>query len=463
VTSNFYAQLLVAYALVIAVLAARAFLFRSEYLGKIWLSPLYTYWDPRFSWRLVPAAAAAAAATALLLWAVRARKHWAIPVGAFVNVAAVSLGPAFGRTYPLLALNRYLLNMRAVFDVPDVFADYVGAMENLSSLGRTRPGLTFWSLGLVDRLFESDIYAILLVYAAVAAAGVWVLYAAARVLAGREEALLAAALFACSPSLLFFGAGPVGLYCFLGAALLALGLKAAASETPWRWAAAAGVVLAVALLTYFPLGIYIAVFATFAVAAAVSGQRRTRALFVWLLSPAVAAAALAAFQFATGYDHVAVFKKACAANQELPSAGTNLLVVIGGLFGRDAGGASKAAARPYWFYAFGNLLTAFVAVGIPAGVLYIREIFRIIKRREVRRSFYGAATVGFLAVFLVFNFSGLVLGEVERVWLFLYPAFFVAAGVALAGISRGQRGHMLVAGVFVLTIIQSFAYKIFLF
>ncbi|HUV87268.1 MAG TPA: glycosyltransferase family 39 protein [bacterium] len=461
--SGFCVHLVVAYALVAAVLAARAFLFRSEYLGKIWLSPLFTYWDPRFSWRLLPAAAAVAGGTALLVWGVRARKHWVLPLGAFVNVAAISLGPAFGRTYPLLALNRYLLNMRAVFDVPNVFAGYVEAMKNLSSLGRTRPGLTFWSLGLVDRLCESNIYGILFAYVAAAAAAVWVLYAAARVITGREEALLAAALFACSPALLFFGAGPVGLYCLLGTALLALGLKAASSPTPRRWAAAAGVVLAVALLTYFPLGIYVAVFATFGVAAAVSGRRWTKAGLAWLLAPAVAATALAAFQLATGYDHLAVFKTACRANQELPSAGNNAFVLIGRLFGRHAETASKAAARPYWFYAFGNLFTAFVAVGIPVGILYLRGVFRIIRQKQTRRSFYGATTVGFLLVFLAFNFSGLVLGEVERVWLFLYPAFFVAAGAELAGLARRRCGGKLVVGVFALVMLQSFVYKIFLF
>lgn len=462
-TSAFFVQLLVAYAVVGAVLAARVFLFRSEYLGKIWLSPLFTYWDPRLSWRLLPAAAAVAGATALLVWGVRARKHWALPLGAFVNVAAISLGPAFGRTYPLLALNRYLLNVRAIFNAPNALAGYADVMKNLSSLGRTRPGLTFWFLGLVDRLCDSNIFAILLAYVAIAAFAAWLLYAAARVVASREEALLAAALFACSPSLLFFGAGPVGLYCLLGTALLALGLKAAATETPWRWAAAGGVVLAVALLTYFPLGIYVAVFAAFAVAAAARGRRWTRAGLAWLLTPAVAAAALAAFQLATGYDHVAVFKRACWANQELPSAGTNALVLVGRLLGRHGNAASKAAARPYWFYAFGNLFTAFVALGVPAGVLYVREIFRIIRQREPRRSFYGRASVGFLIIFLIFNFSGLVLGEVERVWLFLYPAFFVAAGVALSSITARRRGNILVAAVLALTMLQSFAYKIFLF
>jgi hypothetical protein len=461
--SNFYFQLFAAYGLVAAALSVRAFIFRSEYLGKVWLSPLYTYWDPRFSWRLLPTAAAVAAATALLVWGVRARKHWVLPIGAFVNVTAISLGPAFGRTYPLLALNRYLLNTRAVLAAPNVLAGYVEAMKNLSSLGRTRPGLTFWSLGLVDHLFDSNIYAILLVYVAVAAAAAWVLYAAARAVTGREEALLAAALFACSPSFLFFGAGPVGLYCLLGTALLALGLKAAASASPWRWAAVAGVVLAVGLTTYFPLGIYVAVFAAFVLAAALSRRRWIVAGSAWLLTLAVAAAALAAFQLATGYDHVAVFRNASRANQELPSAGSNLFVLVGRLFGGRGGEAAKAAARPYWFYAFGNLFTAFVAVGIPAGVLYVREIFRIFRQRQIRRSFYGAAGIAFLIVFLAFNFSGLVLGEVERVWLFLYPAFFILAGAALSRITRRRRGRALVIAVFTLTVIQSFIYKIFLF
>ncbi|MEE9455998.1 MAG: hypothetical protein V3W11_02465, partial [bacterium] len=93
----------------------------------------------------------------------------------------------------------------------------------------------------------------------------------------------------------------------------------------------------------------------------------------------------------------------------------------------------------------------------------VRGVFRVIRQKQLRRSFYGATTIGFLLVFLAFNFSGLVLGEVERVWLFLYPAFFVAAGVELAALARQRGGGKLVIGIFALVIIQSFVYKIFLF
>jgi len=459
--AGFFVQLGAAAAVLGAVLAARAFLFRSHYLGEIWLTPLFTYWDPKATWRLLPAAAAAAAATLLIFYGLRRQRWWPLPLAAFVNVAAVGLGPAFGRPYPFEALNRYLLNARLLFEAPNVFENYVAITKSVSALCRTRPGLTFWLLGALDRLLGGNIYLILFCYVALAALSVAVLYAGARVVASREAALLAAGLFACSPSLLFFAAGPVGLNCLLGTALIALGLKAAAAERPAAWAAAFGLTLAVALTTYYALAVSILFLAAFLVAAALAGRGWRRALAVGGGALATAAAALALFQLLTGYDHLAAFERAYWANQELPTSGTNALLVLFRAVGGEAPEAPELLGRPYWFFVVGNLLTAFVAVGLPVGVLYLREVFRIGRTPAARRSFYGASALAFLGAFLAFNFSGLVLGEVERVWLFLYPAFYLVAGVQLAEM-EGRASRPFVYTIFLLLITQAFVYKIFL-
>jgi hypothetical protein len=459
--TGFFVQLAVAAAAVGGVLAARAFLFRSHYLGEIWLSPLFTYWNPAATWRLLPAAAAVAAAAGLIFYGLRAQRLWPLPVAAFVNVAAVGLGPAFGRPYPFAALERYLVNARLLFEAPNVFENYVAITKGVGALCRTRPGLTFWFLGALDHLAGGNIYFVLFFYVALAALSVAVLYAGARVVVSREAALLAAALFACSPALLFFGAGPVGLNCLLGTALIALGLKAASAERPWGWAAAFGLTLAVALTTYFALAVFVLFLLALVIAAALAGRSWLRSLAIWVGALAVAAAALALFQLLTGYDHLAVFERAYWANQELPTSGTNVLLLPLRAVSGSTVETPELIGRPYWFFVFGNLLAAFVAVGLPVGVLYLREIFRIGRAPAVRRSFYGASAAAFLVTFLAFNFSGLVLGEVERVWLFLYPAFYLVAGVHLAEM-EGRAGRCFLYAIFILLITQAFVYKIFL-
>lgn len=99
-------------------------------------------------------------------------------------------------------------------------------------------------------------------------------------------------------------------------------------------------------------------------------------------------------------------------------------------------------------------------MGIPAAVLYFREMSRVVTQKQVRRSFYGITTISFLVVFLFYNFSGLTLAEVERVWLFLVPMFLMPAGVQLARLSRRTGSAALPAVVFGLTAAQSLVYNL---
>jgi len=268
-------------------------------------------------------------------------------------------------------------------------------------------------------------------------------------------------LFACAPSLLIFGSGPDGFYCFLGTLVLALALRTTAAR-PWLWAVGAGVVLAAAVTSSFVLTALAVFLAAFAAAARLSRRSWKRPAAGWVLTILTAAAVLALFQLVTGYEHLAVFERAYRAAQDLPSGGDNVFKIAGRVLGFAGSNLPKPSGRPYWFFVFGNLYSLFVMMGIPAAVLYWREMARVIRHREVRGSFYGAASLGFLLVFLIYNFSGLTLGEVERVWLFLIPGFLIPAGVGLVRLGKRKRGEWLVGAVFTLTIAQALFYNILL-
>ncbi len=457
---NFYVQLGAAYVVVAAATYVRAFPFRSKYIGKIWLTPLYSYWDPRVTWWAVPAAAAVVLATFLIIRAARARKRWLLAPAAFVNVVAVNLGPAGGRRFPFNWLERFLADARVLFQAPNVFADYVEATKGVSCHCRVRPGTLYWLLGAFDRMFAGNVYAIELIFIVLACASVPVLYFGARALITKEESLTAAALFACAPALLIFGSGPDGFYCLLGTSVLALGLRAASAERPWLTALAAGLVLAFAVTSSYALAVLAAFLAAFAFAAGLSGRGWKHPLAVWLLAVLTALAALAVFQLATGYEHIAVFKRAYRAAQELASGGDNVFKFVARTLGCGGVNLAKASERSYRIFVFGNLYSLFFIMGIPAAVLYSREMFRIVTQKQVRRSFYGITMISFLVVFLFYNFSGLTLAEVERVWLFLVPMFLIPAGVQLACLSRRTGSAAIPAVVVGLTAAQSLVYNI---
>jgi len=460
---NFYVQLGAAYAVVAVAVYLRAFPFRSHYAGKIWLTPLHAYWDPRITPWVLPAAVAAAVSVILILLAVKTRKTWLAPPAAALAITAVNAAPGGGRVFPFDWLERALFDARILFRAPNVFSDYVEITKAVSCHCRVRPGGLYWFLGIYDRLFGGNVFLLAALIIIVAAASVLVFYRAARVLVDAERsAAAAAALFACAPSLLIFGSGPDGLYCFLATAVIALGLRATSAARSWPWAVGAGVVLAAAATSSFVLTAVAVFLAAFAAAAGVSRERWKRAAGGWILIVITALAALAVFQLVTGYEHLAVFKRAYRAAQDLPSGGDNVFKFVGRALGFGGADLPKPGARPYRFFVFGNLYSIFVMMGIPAAVLYCREMARVIREREVRRSFYGAASIGFLAVFLLYNFSGLTLGEVERVWLFLVPGFLIPAGVALVRLDKMNRGKRLVGTVFTLTIAQALIYNVLL-
>ncbi|MGD8718157.1 MAG: hypothetical protein PVH29_04965 [Candidatus Zixiibacteriota bacterium] len=459
IAGNFYAQLVAAYGIVAVATYLRAFPFRSHYEGRIWLTPLHAYWDPRITPWLAVAAVALAAAVALTLWSVRAGKVWPLWLSAAVGIAAVNAAPGGGRKFPFDWLERAVFDARILFQAPNVFADYAEITRTVSCHCRVRPGGLYWFLGTCDRLFGGNTYLLEVLIVLIAAASVPLVYRMTRALASREESIVAAALFACAPSLLIFGSGPDGLYCFLAAGVFSLGLRAASSARPWPWALGAGAVLAAALTSSFALTVLAVFLAGFAAAAALSGRGWGRSAAAWALVILTAGVALLLFQIVTGYDHLGVFARAYRAAQDLPSGGDNLFKMAGRALGLSGVSVPIPGSRPYGVFVVGNLYAFLLTMGVPAAVLYTREVFRVLAGRDTRRSFYGLSVIISLVVFLAYNFSGLLLGEVERVWLFLVPVFLIPAGVQLFRIARGPGGRKVLTIAVSLAAAQAFIYN----
>lgn len=441
VCGNVYAQLAAAYAAVAVVFLLNVIFKFSSYEGRTWFLPFNAYLDPRISWPALAAAAAAAAGAWAIFRGARAGKPLIIGAGGLAEIIAVSFAPGVGRNLPLVWVERFIEDARNIFNLPHPLVDVARVTElaYVHAHCRVRPPFVYWLLGGLDRLLSGNTYALAIAFMVIAAAGVPVLYYGARAVTDKRRALWAAALLATSPVLLIFGSEPDGLNCLLAAAIMAFGLRAAASERPWPWAAAAGVVLAAALTTSYVLAALVPILGAFALAGAIKGRGWLRSFGWWVAAAAVAFAALTAFQLATGYDHVAVFERCFAEAQRIHAAGDDVVKIIGRALGLAGFEAPGAGHRRYGIYVFANLFTLATSMGVPTAVLYARGLFRAVADREVRRSFYGTVTLCFAAAFVAFNFSGLVLGEMERVGAFLVPMFVIPAAAELARLTRGRR------------------------
>jgi 4-amino-4-deoxy-L-arabinose transferase-like glycosyltransferase len=438
ICGNVYVQIAAAYAAVVLVFILNVIFKFSSYEGRTWFLPFNAYFDPRISWLLLPAAAAAAAGAWAIFYGARSGKPLIIGAGGLAEIIAVSFAPGAGRNLPLVWVERFVEDARNILRLPNIFVDVVNVAEvvRVHAHCRVRPAFVYWLLGGLDRMLGGNTYALSLAFMVIAAASVPVLYYGARAITDKRRALWAAALLATAPILLIFGSEPDGLNCLLATAIMTFGLLAATTKRPWPWAVAAGVALAVALTTSYVLVALVPILGAFALAAAIKGRGWLRSFGWWVTAVAVALAALAAFQLVSGYDHVAVFKRCFAEAQRIHAAGDDIVKIIGRTLGLPGFEAPGPGHRQYGVYVFANLFTLAASMGVPTAVLYARGLFRAITVKEVRRSIYGAITLSFAAAFLAFNFSGLVLGEMERVGAFLVPMFVVPAAAELTRLSR---------------------------
>jgi hypothetical protein len=459
---NVYVQIAAAYAAVALVFLLNVIFKFSRYEGRTWFLPFNAYLDPRISWLALAAVVVVAGGVWAIICGARSGKPIVIGVGALAEIVAVNFAPGVGRNLPLIWVDRFVADARNIFNLPHPLVDVARVTElvYVHAHCRVRPPFVYWLLGGLDRLLSGNTYAIAVTFMALAAASIPLLYFGARAVTDKGQSSLAAALLATAPVLLIFGAEPDGLNCLLATAVMAFGLRAASSEKPWPWAAAAGVVLAGALTTSYVLAALGPFLAAFALAGAIKGRGRLRSLGWWFTAVAAAFAALAAFQLATGYDHVAVFERCFVEAQKIHAAGDDAVKIVGRALGLPGFEAPGPGHRQYGVYVFANLFTLATSMGVATAVLYVRALFRVVADKEIRRSFYGTVTLCFAAAFAAFDFSGLVLGEMERVGAFIVPMFVIPAAVELARLSRGRRSVAPLAIILALNAAQALLYNL---
>ncbi len=156
-----------------------------------------------------------------------------------------------------------------------------------------------------------------------------------------------------------------------------------------------------------------------------------------------------------GFDIVAVFKEQQKTTERWWSAGWNILywIKLNFLGGKPYVGKH----RSYIMWVPGNLIAFGFLLGPPTTVMFVRNLWRNLKGNE-------HAVIGYIFVlafsisFLLFNISGLTLGETERIWSFMVPLFVIGAARYLS-----VKNRRLMYPVLIINLILVWAYETFFF
>lgn len=234
------------------------------------------------------------------------------------------------------------------------------------------------------------------------------LYFLVRGLADARAAICAAYLAGSMPGLLLLGASPDLIIITLAITALCLAYAA------WRSGSAplaflAGLTVAVGLFLSLAFALVLAWAFLWCILGMLASQHRRAAFRRALLGGAVALAACALFYlalyFVSGYRPLAVVRASLAAHRDITTV---------------------AFARSYWKWVLMNPVECAIFAGLPLTVAALwsaRGSLGGAPRRGLRWFLLSA-----LLVLVALNLSGVVRGEVGRIWLFLlWPAAVAAA------------------------------------
>lgn len=103
--------------------------------------------------------------------------------------------------------------------------------------------------------------------------------------------------------------------------------------------------------------------------------------------------------------------------------GFNLLEVLLAAIEKDKAvmGTGYESIARYFHLSIANLFTFLIGIGIPITIVWVRQIPRMFRRRDIY-------AIGYFVSLLVISFSTLYTMEVERIWIFMAP--FVVIPVA---------------------------------
>jgi len=445
------------YLLVAAVLGARllaAGSWRTE------LSPLYAVLRPQFSpWGLL----AVPLLALLLLFLPRILRA---PPAAFLP-GAVLFGAALALAInacwsglaelPVRAIEIFLRDLRTLGDSPAFFPAYHERITELSDHGHVRPPGLFLFLWAFTKVVGRNAYAWQILLALLGAAAAIPIYGLAKVFADRRAAAVAALLYLLSAAYVLHGVSYDGMFAALGATATYFIMTAARSGR-WRAVIGAGITLAVGFFFSFTLAYLPVLGGALVLYYGLREKRLGRLLLQGAVALAIPAAALALLYVATGYDYVANFRESYRWAQTQASGGMNVFKLLLGAE-LPEGYPTPSYRRSYWLWVPGNLYAFFVYAGVPTAVLYgwwARDLFRRGAWGRPLNAALGTALVAFLA----FNFTGVTLGETERIWLYLLPIVVIPAAAKLIAAEAASGRRRLVPLTLAVVVLQTVAMRL---
>jgi hypothetical protein len=417
---------------------------------RVEIAPIYAVIRPAFSpWGLIAVPLFVILLVFLkriIAWRPVVFVTFATVFGALLALAINALRGGL-ESIPAWAITIFLRDLRNLGELPTFLPVFHEAIKHISDHGHVRPPGLFVFLWLVVKLIGENVYGIEVVIALLGAAAAWPIYALARQFASREASAAAVLLYLLSASFVLHGVSYDGMFGTMGATVICL-LFLVARRGGWPETIGAGVALALGVFTSF----------TFAYVFVLGGLLllfygiREKKLPALAVKAAVIAAIPAAFllllYLTTGYDFVANFQESYHWAQTQASGGMNVFKLI---LGSDLpeGYPAPSYRRPYLIWAPGNLYVLLVTAGIPTAVLYLWWTRRLFKRTgwsEAGAFAFGTA----LLALLIFNFSGVTLGEVERIWLYLLPVITIPAGIKIWEATAAGRRLLLPAALIVI-------------
>jgi len=427
--NRYWLAVVAGYVLVTAVLVARVAAAGGTHAE---LSPLYAVLQPRFSpWGLF-ALPFFALLLALLPRLRGARARVFLPAatlwGAALALAVTMLWTGVAEL-PARAIPVFLHDLTKLGDPSAFIGSYHELIKSLSDHGHVRPpGLFYFFWGVV-KVVGRDRYALQTVITLLSAAAAFPVYGLARRFLGREASAMAALLYLLSGNFILHGISYDGLFGTLGAAGIFL-FVVVAQKGRWRDTVAAGALCTIAAFSSFTLAFLLVLGGCLLIYYGVKDRRFGSLFLRAVVILAMPAAFLVVLHATTGYDFLANFEESYRWAQTQASGGMNVFKLLTG-WELPADYPRPSFYRSYWLWGPGNLFAMFFMLGIPTAALYFwwaRGLLRRAAWAEPLNAVFGTA----LVAFLIFNFTGVTLGETERVWLYLLPLFTVPAAARLA-------------------------------
>jgi hypothetical protein len=389
--------------------------------------PLYAVLSPRAGPVLVPAVALAAGTCWIWPRALRL-PTWAyltIAVGcAFGLAVAIALirGPA-DLAVPLRGPLDYQASVAFVDRLgPHAFVErFASLVPRLSLHARTHPPgavLFLWAAGAVLRKNLTAVGLAITMIDSLAAVPV---YFFAHAVYGFRAARIAVALFITVPGVVLFSATSLDAVFMTVAAVALMAL----ARMPYsaRWAVAAGVAIALTLCLTFGALALLPVGGGLALLAA---RTEPNGPALGAAREGAARATSAAIARRCGVGVVTLL----GAVALLRLAGLDLVAAFRATLGAHLSDPSRQRSYLYWVLA--DIPAFLIVAGVPQTALFGVRTAAALKRRTP-----GMETV-LIVTLAGASLSGLFLGEVDHIWLFLLPLLVAPAAAALSEQARGD-------------------------